>query len=939
MKQLTAIKRIYRWTIVLCFCMVTVAQVSAEDDIAIDDTAIVANESATLIVDIRVVIKGSPGQQEYYADMARRIIEIQPGDRLTDAAVQKVVDALTFSRRFAAIHVDSTSTSGGEILTITLTPYRYIRDIRIRGSYPLFERNILNRMTLYPGDPYTGEDLSIQAEAIAELYRRAGFIDPQVTITLQEDPDGETVVLFVDIERGAHYVLGTLAFEGNRGISAQALRWRMVVWRAALVPRIGRFSESRLKKDIEALLKHYRRKGFADAKLAYRISDMSASNQVDVTVQIQEGRRYRVEFDGNQHFWDLTLRKDVVITTDGNRSNTGVRRSIRNMQNRYRAAGFLNARIKTEPTDLPGEPTDIRQLRFVIQEGPQTIVDAVSVDGNQTLPEEKIKKQILTRPPSLLHKGALVPETLDEDVYAVTALYAKQGFQDRTVESAIQFSEDKTGADVALKIVEGPQTKVRTITISGSIVVPETEARQKLIHEIGTPFRNAALEAEKEAITSLVAEQGYPHATVKAGVTFSDDRTQADIVHHVDPGPRVTLGEIFISGNLRTADRVIRRELEVQPGMPLSLQTLYDGQRRLRDQDIFHSVGFRNFGLKEKAETVNLFVEVEENRPYFVQVSGGYESDSGLFGRAMVGDRNLFGLNKDLWASGEVSQTGYRLETRLTEPRFLNTHTTASIGVYIEELTEFNQPFGTRTIGGGVGFGREWGKHITTALSFNLERRDQFRVDDDPFSEVEEETRTIFVTTPFIRYDSRDSFVRPTRGLFSSLSVDISKGVNNQVDDFVRYLFDTRYFFTPVERVTIAGLARIGQVLPYADSALIPDDQLFFLGGIRDVRGFKENLLRFDSESTPVGGKTAIVGSIEARIDLGLNLELTTFFDIGSVQDALVDEGSDRFRPTVGLGLRYITPIGPMGLLYGHKLDREEGESAGRFHLSIGYSF
>jgi outer membrane protein insertion porin family len=88
-----------------------------------------------------------------------------------------------------------------------------------------------------------------------------------------------------------------------------------------------------------------------------------------------------------------------------------------------------------------------------------------------------------------------------------------------------------------------------------------------------------------------------------------------------------------------------------------------------------------------------------------------------------------------------------------------------------------------------------------------------------------------------------------------------------------------------------------------------------------------------------VGGKKAMVGSLEARIDLGLNLELTTFFDIGSVQQALVEGGSDRFRSSVGLGLRYITPIGPMGLLYGHKLDREEGESAGRFHLSIGYSF
>ena len=88
-----------------------------------------------------------------------------------------------------------------------------------------------------------------------------------------------------------------------------------------------------------------------------------------------------------------------------------------------------------------------------------------------------------------------------------------------------------------------------------------------------------------------------------------------------------------------------------------------------------------------------------------------------------------------------------------------------------------------------------------------------------------------------------------------------------------------------------------------------------------------------------MGGKTVVVGSLEARIDLGMNLELTTFFDVGSVQDALVQGGSDRFRSSVGLGLRYITPIGPMGLLYGYKLDREEGESAGRFHLSIGYSF
>jgi len=515
----------------------------------------------------------------------------------------------------------------------------------------------------------------------------------------------------------------------------------------------------------------------------------------------------------------------------------------------------------------------------------------------------------------------------------------KQGFRERTVDSEVTFNQEKTGADISLDIKEGPRTTVGSIVINGLTVLPETKARNVLIHKIGDPFRTAALDAEKEAIASLVSEKGYPHAKVYASVTYSEDRTRADIVYEVDAGPLVTLGDIFVSGNLRTAEKVIRRELEVQPQTPLSLRALHDGQRRLRDLDIFHGVSYRTFGLKEKKETVNLFVEIEENKPYYVQASGGYESDSGFFGRTKVGDRNLFGLNKDLWAGAEISQTGYRLETRLTEPRFLGTRTTASIGAFNEELTEFNQPFGTRTTGGSIGFGREWGKHWTTALSFRLEKRTQFSVEARPADPLDEETRTIFVTTPYVRYDSRNSFVRPTRGLLSSFGVDISKGIQNQLDDFVRYKFDTSYYWTPKGKVTLAGLARIGQVLSYSDSELVPDDQLFFLGGIQNVRGFKENLLRFDSQGNPVGGKTAVVGSLEARIDLGLNLELTTFLDVGSVKDAEVDEGSDRFRASVGLGLRYITPIGPMGLLYGHKLDREEGESAGRFHLSIGYSF
>ena len=930
-------KQIRRWVLFLCLFSAVSGRGLAADNITVGSE--ISNGSKVVVSEIQVVINGTPDQREPYSYMAKRLIRLHPGESLDKEAIEESIKALKLSNRFSAIHVDSISEPDGEKLIFTLTPSMIVSDIRIQGEYPLFERDILNRITLYPGDPLIQADLVNQSKAIIKLYKREGYVDPKVSIKTKPDSSGQQAVIFIDIDKGPHYVLGRLSFQGNHFASSDSLKWRMKVWLSDLLPIIGRFSENRLKKDMASLLAYYRGKGFADAELSYHIDYPADSHKANVTVHVQEGPRYEISFEGNQEFWDLTLNKDLVVFTEGNRHNSGVRKSIQNIKKRYHEEGFLEARIKVETTKVPGPSFETRRLRFVIQEGPQTLVDKVTIKGNQALSEKKIKEQILTRPPSLFHDGAFIPETLQMDTFAVTTLYMNHGFTDRTVDSDVTFKNDKTEANVLFNIQEGPKTIIRSIAINGLTGLLETEARKALAMEIGDPFRTPALDTEKEALSSLLSEKGFLYATVQSKVLFSGDRTEADIVYEIDQGQQVTLGDIFISGNLRTDEKIIRRELDVKPQSPLSLQALYDGQRRLRDMDIFHGVTYRTIGLKEKEKTVDLFVEVQENKPYYAEVSLGYESDTGVYGSTKVGDRNLFGLNKELWASGKISETGHRLETRLIEPRLLGTRISAGIGLYNEELTEFNQSFGTRTTGSSLTFGYDWGKYIITSLDLRLENREQFNVGDRSAEAVNEETRTILVATPNISYDSRDSFVRPTKGFLSSLNLEFSKGIQNQLDDFVRYQFDTRYYWTPFKRVTFAGLARIGQVIPYANSDLVPEDQLFYLGGIQSVRGFDENLLRADSEGKPVGGKTAILGSLEARIDLGMNLELATFFDVGSVQDTLVDGGSDRFRPTVGLGLRYITPIGPIGLLYGHKLDGEPGESSGRVYFSIGYSF
>lgn len=931
------------WMLVLGLLFITSTGTWAEEgSVAAKSDAVLQDKEVPLVIkEIQVVINGSLDKEkkESSAYVARQLIRLRAGDVLDEKKLRQAIETLKFSNRFSAIHVDTTSQADGETLIFTLTPYLTIADIEIEGKYPLFEREIFNQMTIYPGNRYTPEQLSSQKEAVVREYKRAGYIDPQVSITEERQPGEEKGIIHVDIDKGPHYFLGTLDFAGNDSLSATALKLRMSVWRADLLPWFGRFSEYRLKKDMTSLLKYYHSKGFADAEVSYRLSRPEDGPQTDVTVEIKEGPRYTVEFVGNEEFWDLTLKKDVVLFTTGNRHNTGIRKSIRNIEKRYHEAGYLETTVTMETCPEAEKSPELQPLCVNIDEGPQTIVDQVKIAGNDKIDEEQIKEQMLTRPPSLLHDGAYVPETLDKDVYAVSTLYKNEGFTRREVGSEVNFNKDQTGALVQLDITEGPQTMVHSIAFQNLRVVSEDAARTVLVHKPGEPFQKAALELEKEAIVGLISEKGYPYAAVQEKITYSGDHTQADIVYAVDPGPQVTLGDVFVSGNLRTDEKIILQALEIKQDSPLSLQALYDGQRRLRDLEIFHGVTYRTFGLKEKADRVDLFVEVEEIKPYYIQGGLGYESDTGFFGRIKGGDRNLFGLNKELWAAAEVSETGYRLESMFTEPRFLGTRTTTSVGVFAEELTEFNQPFGTRSIGASLGFHYLWGKSLTTALNFSLERRTQFSVDAQPGEEIDEEPRTIFVTTPSLTYDTRDSFVRPTKGMLSSLLVDISKGAEDPLDDFVRYDLDTRYYLTPWQKLTFAGRARIGQVTSYSDSELVPDDQLFYLGGIQSVRGYAENLLRFDDNGDPVGGKTAITGSLEARIDVGYNLELATFYDVGAVQDALVDEGIDSFRSSVGIGLRYLTPIGPIGLVYGHKLDPQEGESSGRFHFSIGYSF
>jgi outer membrane protein insertion porin family len=281
--------------------------------------------------------------------------------------------------------------------------------------------------------------------------------------------------------------------------------------------------------------------------------------------------------------------------------------------------------MKSEKKQEAGMP--VRNIRLLIHEGPQYVVNSVNLTGNYAFDSKKIKKQILTRTPGLIANGAWVQETLEEDKRAVTSLYLKQGYMNTVVKDEIKshknIKENKTYVNITLNIKEGVQTQLTSVTIHGLNALSDSEALEAITLKKGSVFRDYMIRSDENTLSSLISEKGYPHVTVKGTAVISKDNTQAAVTYEVDEGPFVRMGQVAYTGNFLTKGRVIENELQLNPGEPFSLNKFLESQRNIRDIKAFDSVRFKTYGLKEKEDKVNLLLELEEKKPYYIQLGGG----------------------------------------------------------------------------------------------------------------------------------------------------------------------------------------------------------------------------------------------------------------------------------------------------------------------------
>ena len=831
------------------------------------------------VIDIHIEVIDDFGDKGYWSQMVEQVAStfVRRGEPFSVSAVEGLSTALTNCHRYQSIHLDTEETPAGLIFNITVTPFKRIKDIRIHGKYPLFENQILKTMTLYPGDAFDPSEAEKQSRLIANLYRKNGYIDPRVTVVHRQDPSDGHYLLDIHIDKDRPYRLGRLTISGNWALQKETLRWKLksVRWDNT------RFVEMNLKEDIKTLRTDYMRLGYVDVKITPDIASPDETGNVDVHIQIIEGPLYEIQFAGNTAFKQRTLKKDVLLFKPEGTIRSRLRKSLGNLRERYRKAGFAEIKIRAVTETFSKVDMEVTRILFSIQEGPQTIMHSLSISGNRAFKTETLMGQMRTRLPGVWHTGPYVPQQLDEDLLAIEHSYRNEGYLSAKVQKRIQLSADKQGADIRLLIFEGLQTRVTQVDFIGFPEVEKNELLQTIQLREGSLFNQSKLKADEKRVVKMISERGYPFVSVSGEVIISANESQAAVIYRITPNRHMKRGHTYYAGNFRTKERILDRELESKPGEPFSIQKLVQAQQNVREMNIFRSVTFNPVGMKVDADTVHLFAEVEEEKPFYFEASGGYASEKGLYATSRLGDHNFMGLNKDARVGAEVSETGHHEEVRIFEPRFLGTRISSDLSLFLDRSEPFNQTFGTESLGSDLVFSRKWKKRFKASLGFHYERRDQFSRDSEEDEDETFDPRGIVVLTPSLSYDSRDNFLNPKKGLFCIAGIDISQGVENSLDDFFKLRTDLRGYTTPIQGLTLAVRGSFGKIEPATSQSNIPDDQLFFLGGISTVRGFEENLLLIDADGDPVGGRQMAVGNLEARIDLGSNIEFSIFYDIG----------------------------------------------------------
>ena len=646
----------------------------------------------------------------------------------------------------------------------------------------------------------------------------------------------------------------------------------------------------------------------------------------------------RFKFSGNDEFSETKLRKLVKIKIPSIYNRNKVEGIISDIKTAYIEDGYHAAKIVPK---LKIDDKNEAALTFEINEGEKVLIREIKFVGNAVLDDGDLSDKMETQEKWFLSwitdRGTYDKEILEIDIERIKAAYQDIGYQDVKVKPAEVSLINDEYFDVIIEIDEGPQYRVGKIGVSGDLMRPQEQLVGMVSLKPGGVYSRAKLRESIETLTDLYANSGYANVDV-APLTRKDKKLLLiDITLDVAQGVKVFIERIDIMGNDRTRDKVIRREIPLSEGAIFSARGLKETKRRVTNLGYFDEVNVTKKTGSEENKTV-VGVEVAERPTGTFSIGLGYSSADRLMAQGSVSQDNFMGYGVRLELSGSFGSSSTTYSLGVSDPHYLDTEWTVGGQIYKTEK-EYDE-YDDHRMGGSLRAGHPVSLNSKLYLTYRYEQQEILNV--SPFASVwvqEQEGESLLssITTEWI-HNNTDFYQDPTSGGITKATVEYA-GLGG-TEDFIKTIVDHRHFFPLFWGTVFSIRGELGHVASTIGDEVSVTER-FYLGGIKTIRGFKNREVGpTDGFGNYIGGEKMGFFNFEYLfpISKSYGLQGVLFYDIGNVW--LEDEGYfTDMRSSVGGGVRWRSPMGPLRFEWGYNLDKREDEEQSVFEFTIGKAF
>jgi len=751
-----------------------------------------------------------------------------------------------------------------------------------------------------------------------------------------------------------------VVIKGNRKIESAAIL-------NAVKLKVGDSLDiERVDSDIRAI---FRLGYFQDVKARTEASEKG----IILTYEVTERPIVReVRIEGNKEISIEKIRGAFEVKPGAIFSAKDMTKGVKKVKKLYADDGYYLAEVNATTEMRSG--TELRVL-LKITEGEKVLIKTIRFEGNRAFSSKKLKGVMETGEEWFLSwitsAGTYKEEVLKNDVALIADLYYNNGYVNVKVgEPKVELLPDKSGLLVTIGITEGDQFRTGAVDFKGDLLVPKEELAKKVKLKTGEVFSRGVLRGDIFTLTDLYSDMGYAFANVTPLSQADPEKKTIGITFDFEKGEKVYIDRIAISGNTKTRDKVVRRELKLAEGDLYGTTPLKKSKQNLMNTGFFEEANIST--TKGSApDKLNVNVEVKEKPTGTFSIGAGYSSLDGIIGQGSVQQANFMGLGLKANLAASLGGKSQTYNMGLTDPYFLDSKWTLGGDIYRTQRDFID--FTRRVTGGDIKGGYPLSDILNTFWIYRFESKEIFN-ESQPLKDsiasgaviAPETSSTTSSITGSLTRNTTDYRLDPSTGMVNNLSVEFA-GIGG-TNRFLRSVVNTQVFF-PFKWGTVFSIrGEFGYIDGLGKD--VPIDERFYLGGISTMRGYSGRTVSPYRTSTItgqvpnpglpnvpitwppgtalslnrafIGGDTETILNNEWTFPLlkEAGLKGVLFFDIGNAYDGISTTFS-RLQSSYGFGFRWASPMGPLRLEYGIPVNPREGidSKSGKLEFSIGSFF